>query len=66
LETEGGSEVDEPQPEPELEAVDADPPPPAKRVGVFDDPEEHFVVDDSPDDQATPGTTTGRTPDRDD
>jgi hypothetical protein len=33
---------------------------------VFGDPEDHFVVDDSGDDQATPGTTTDRAPNRDD
>ncbi|MBY0291177.1 MAG: hypothetical protein K2X52_29170 [Mycobacteriaceae bacterium] len=60
----------------DLEAQAADEPfdePPAaapRRRGehrdVFGDPEDHFVVDDVPDDEATPGVTTDRAPDRDD
>jgi len=53
----------------------AEPPDAAPRArreprDVFGDPEDHFVVDDvlddGPDDQATPGTTTDRAPNRDD
>jgi hypothetical protein len=70
VEAEAEPDVDEPQPDPESEVLgddpEADPRPPAEPVGVFDDPEEHFVVDDFPDDQATPGTATDRARDRDD
>jgi hypothetical protein len=70
VEAEAEPDVEELQPDPESEALggdpEADPRPPAEPAGVFDDPEEHFVVDDSPDDQATPGTATDRARDRDD
>lgn len=44
----------------------APPRPRSEHRDVFGDPEDHFVVDDVPDDQATPRATTDRAPDRDD
>jgi hypothetical protein len=67
----------EPQPEPEPEdshledLADADSDTAVQHAAAspredFGDPEDHFVVDDFPDDQATPDATTDRTPKRDD
>ena len=72
----------EPEPEPsrrepgragDLDADDLDAGPQARAEPTaplprmsFGDPEDHFVVDDTADDQATPGATTDRAPNRDD
>jgi hypothetical protein len=54
--------VDEPFDEPQPAAGR----PRSEHRDAFGDPEDHFVVDDVPDDQPTPGATTDRAPDRDD